>query len=148
MSNGSVDSIRRIGEVAALQEKQAATKFAECAGRSDKHNHQLSELSQYREEYARRLGTQPMYAAEAQRISVFIANLDNLIKTMKIQRQELSEELEALKVQWLAAKTKSDGLQKLADNRQYEIERTQNNRKGIVIEDTWLARTTNKAGQC
>ena len=148
MSSAGVNSIRRIGEVAALQEKQAATKFAECASRRDKHQHQLLELRQYREEYAKRLGTQAMRAAEAQRISVFIAKLDDLLKTMKNRHAELSEELEVLKAQWLAAKIKSDGLQKLADNRQYEIERTQNNRNGVVIEDSWLARATNKAGRC
>ena len=143
MARDSAEQISRLGEIAAIKERQAAQEFAACLQKHTHHQRQIEELKRYRHEYATRLsGTRDtaLSAGEAQQLATFIGNLDSLLVNMAAQEKHLALELQESEQTWRAPKGKVRGFEQLADKRHDKARRQAEQRRNNQSDDAWLAR--------
>ena len=150
MKKNNANSLARIAEVVALQEREAAIQFAGFLGKYNAHHQKIEELTRYRDEYSRQLGDKTdarMSASDAQVLAAFIAKLNALIETMSSQGDELKEQAEESKLRWHEIKSKAEGFSGLAEKRRQEHSQLKGNRRSLLLEDAWLARSVANGGK-
>ena len=143
MAKDRAEQISRLGEIATIEEQQAAQVFAACLQKHGQHLHQIEELKRYRHEYASRLSgsrESALSAGEAQQLATFIGNLDSLLVSMTAQEQHLALELQESEQAWRALKGKVRGFEQLAGKRRDKARRQAEQRRNNQLDDAWLAR--------
>ena len=143
MAKDRAEQISRLGEIATIEEQQAAQVFAACLQKHGQHVRQIEELKRYRHEYASRLSggrDSALSAGEARQLATFIGNLDSLLVSMTAQEQHLALELEESERSWRALKGKVRGFEQLADKRRDKARRQAEQRRNNQLDDAWLAR--------
>ena len=143
MAKSDAQKISRLGDVAAIREREAAQEFAACLTKYNQHMRQIGELKHYRQDYARRLagdGNPAISAHEAQRLAGFIANIDKLISNMNEQAEILNSAVRESRQAWQIVKSKMKSFEKLAAARAAKSDQQQNQRLASQLEDAWLAR--------
>ena len=135
--------LERLATLADTQQRDASQVLAHAIHQQRKHLKQLEELVVYRQDYARPLAAESsstLTAANAKQLVAFLANLDNLIKTMERQNLELGNTVKRNEKTWYAAQQRAKSFDDLAQKRA-SIQQQQNEvRADLNMEDGWLAR--------
>ena len=136
------EKLARLGDITATREREAAQRFARCLHKHTQIVRQIDELNVYRQEYGARLdtlGSSGLPAAEANRLVIFISNIDQLISTMSAQARELHEDVQKSEREWRTLKGKVQGFEQLAAERRRRASQQTQQRQAHQLEDAWLA---------
>ena len=135
--------LARLATLAETQQRGAAQVLAQAIQQQRKHQRQIEELILYRQDYARPLSGEQgasLTAADAKHLIAFLANLDDLIKTMERQNLELGNTVQRNEKTWYTAQQKAKSFDELAQTR-FSLQQQQNEvREDLNLEDGWLAR--------
>ena len=143
MTKDNAAQLSRLGDIATIEEQEAAQAFAGCLQKHAQHCRQIEELKRYRQDYAKRLSGErgmALSAGEAHQLARFIANLDTLLGTMAAQEKHLKHELQISEQAWRTLKGKVKGFEKLAAKRRHKARQQNEQRKNNQLDDAWLAR--------
>lgn len=106
-------------KIAKMKADKGARAYAYIAGQLQQEHNKLSELSQYKEEYAENLRQESSAGISGQRLRSmqgFIANLDMAISQQKLQIENVKVQVKTVKEQWMALRAKYRSMEKLVDN--------------------------------
>lgn len=130
--------LRALLRVAEAQEQQAARILGEAQQLLQQQQHQLGEMSDYREEYAQRfhsVGQSGVSAQQLQQLQSFLAQLDRAISQQEQRLQQRLQQLEQKRNGWLAARGQLKALDKLHQRFQQEERCLADRREQAELDD-------------
>jgi len=124
--------LKPVSEIADAKERDAARYMGEQQGVLERHKTKLTELIQYRAEYAEKMvsaGGTGISAGKMQDYSTFIRRLDEAIVFQRSQIELAVRQLEIKQREWRVMHTRSEALNKVVSRYQTAEVREQDKRE-------------------